>query len=774
MDKSNILGSIDIGAKLIGSRAKVMITQTFTNHGKRKIEASYTFPVPPKAMVQEFILTLGEKEVKSSIEETEKAYDAYDKAIQKGDTAGIIESVRKDILELSLGNIAPGEVAKITLTYLQEIPLTDNKSKILLRIPLVVAPRYENNPTQENLRIQPIIGESQTVIRLKVDIEEFSSIEKLSSPSHPIQTSIQGKNATVLLALENEKADSDFVLDITLAEDSNSFSHTDDSFTLIQVNPILETKDKEVKQISHTFAFLLDHSGSMEGSKLIQAKQALKLCLRQLNMGDEFAIVAFDDRFIHFSETPLPYTDESMQRADAWIDSLSADGGTEILAPLEYLFKILGKVENGVVLIFTDGQVSNEDQIIRLVENNQEKVTVHPFGIDTAVNESFINGIAEAGNGVSEFIYPGERMEDKVLRHFDRILSPCWENVKLYEASGEELEVVPTIPSKLFLRDTYSFLHKQESGAISLPITLHATIQGKVVSHQLKEVKIMDNSLSSWWAITKIRVLEKDLNMTNPRRQGKIKKEIIGLSKEYQVLSTLTSLVAIFPRTIKAKGMPEYVKIPVCAPRQWVTKYRKMAGMKFSGGFPEAEPLMANMSSAGAQFDMGITVRENVSPLPLNSTNDKPKTREDKFRELVLKQKVNGSISIDGQESLQATALFILILLQDRDANQTYRKSIQKAIQYLLSKPSQGKEEFFLLQVCAFQSALKAKLGEEQLLSKKITNYTSALSASEKKIFDYFCQDNQTPLWRKLDNKITGSDTWEEISEILIKSLNQF
>lgn len=756
MDKGDILGSIDINATLIGSRAKVSITQTFTNHGKRAIEASYTFPVPPKAMVQEFTLTLGEKVVKSSIEETKKAYDAYDKAIEKGDTAGIIESIRKDILELSLGNILPGEVAKITLTYLQEIPSTDHNSQILFRIPLVVAPRYENNPTQENLRIQPLIGENHTVVHIKVDITEFSPIEKLGSPSHQIQTSIHGKKASVELALENEKADGDFVLDLTLAEDSKSYSYTDDSFTLIQVNPITpETNESEEKQTPYTFAFLLDHSGSMEGSKLIQAKQALKLCLRQLSVGDEFTLVAFDDQFVHFSETPVPYTDESMQRADAWIDTLSADGGTEILAPLEYLFKNLNQAKNAVVLIFTDGQVSNEDQIIRLVENNQDNISVHPFGIDTAVNESFISGISEAGNGIAEFIYPGERMEDKVLRHFGRILSPSWEDAKLYGENGEELEVVPKIPCKMFPRETYSFLYKQEGKTVPTPITIKATTQGKEITYPLQEEKAKDSSLPSWWAITKIRALEKELAQTNPRRQLKMKKEIVELSREYQVLSTLTSLVAIFPRTKKAKGMPEYVKIPVCAPRQWdmlnQPNYRKKLGMKYCGGLPEAEPMMANAPSAGATgapFDLGITVRDQIPA---------PKTKEDNFREMALKQKVNGAISKDGKESSEATALFILMLLQDSSAIQTYRKAIQKAVQYLLTKSSQGEEASLLLQACAFQSAWKAKLGEEQLLTKKITEYAAVLSATEKKIFDYFCQDNPTPLWKNV--KGTGEVT---------------
>jgi Ca-activated chloride channel family protein len=776
MDKRDILGSIDITAMIVGTRAKVCIAQTFTNHGKGNIEASYTFPVPPKAMVKEFTLALGDKQVTSTFEETEKAYDEYDKVIKKGDTAGIIESVRKDILELSLGNIAPGEIAKIALTYLQEIPTTDNKSQILMRIPLVVAPRYENHPTPENNRIQPVIGENHTVVHLQVEIKEFSPIQKLSSPSHRIQCSINGEKATVELALDNEKADSDFVLEIILAECSTSYTYSEGDFTLVQINPnISETKEVAEKKSPTTFGFLLDHSGSMEGSKLFQAKQALKLCLRQLSSGDKFMIVAFDDQFIRLSETPLPYTDDSMELADAWIDALTADGGTEILAPLEYLCKNLSKTGQGVVLVFTDGQVSNEEQIIRLVETNQDKMTVFPFGIDTAVNESFITGLAEAGCGVPEFIYPGERIEDKVLRHFDRILSPSWGNAILCGTTGEEIEVIPRIPSKMYPRDSYSFLFRREIDAAKPTITLQAKSGGKLITRKIKEVKGGDSTLPSWWALTMIRSLENELHLTNQRRQLKIKKEIIELSKEYQVLSTFTSLLAILPRTKKVKGVPEFIKVPVCAPREWdmihKPSLRKFSMSRVMGNFPEGEPFMMADASVSAPPDLNILVQDHTKSVPHGKKANEVKTREDKTVEVALLQKVNGSIHINSNESLYATILFVLVFLQDSSTLLTYRQSIQKAVQYLLNQPCEGKLDYPLLQACAFQSALKAKVGESQLLTDRIKKCMPILVSTETQIFDYFCADNPTPLWRKIDGKITGSDDWEECSQILLDKI---
>jgi hypothetical protein len=360
-------------------------------------------------------------------------------------------------------------------------------------------------------------------------------------------------------------------------------------------------------------------------------------------------------------------------------------------------------------------------------------------------------------------MYPGERMEDKVLRHFDRILSPSWENAIFCGSGGEELEVVPRIPGKLFPRDTYTFLLKQDPKCPPTSITLKATLGEEKISFPVQKVTSKKSNLETWWASAKIRTLENGLSLINPRRKVTVKKEIIALSKEYQVLSIFTSLLAVIPREKKLKGIPEFIKIPVCAPRDWdmLNQGGNRKSSRKLGGFPEAEPMSFAAPPAGLAMGTVHTFKD------ISDTNKvvEPKTREDRFREVALHQKVSGAITRGGKEDLFSTILYVLLFLKDTESAQTYRKSIQKACMYLLE---QSTTEYTLLQACALQSSEHAKLADPKTIQERIQKCLESISRSELEIYTHFTNGNPSPLWRKIDPKITGSDSWEEISEALL------
>ena len=586
---TDMLRSLEVKAKLFSSLAQVDLIQTFHNHTKESVELSYLFPVPPKAQVTKFIAQIGDKTIQSEIEETEKAYEEYDKAIEKGDTAGIVESIRKDVMELSFGNLLPSETAVITLSYLQELSYTDGSTDLTWRIPFVVAPRYDGNPTPESERIQPIIGKNATTIQVEAIIQTLKPIRSIASPSHPIEVVSEKEQTTVRLSKNNMKPDSDFVLHIKYDTTpmNHLFTEKDQEkgyFSLLQITP--EIPAGSSKEEARQVGFLLDISGSMDGEKIHQAKQALKLCLRQLNSLDAFNILAFSSQYYCFRKTFIAYHDESMKKADEWIDEVHESGGTEIFAPLSALLSMMNPEKPGIILLFTDGQVSDEEKIIRLVEEHAHHIQLFSFGIDTAINESFIDGIAKAGNGLPEYIVPGERIEDKVLRQLDRMSAPYWNLPECFDETGEPLEVYPPFPKKMFANETYHHLFHPTTKEKLSKISFHATLKEKKIAITFKSEKSQTlGSLQSWWALEKIRAMEKNLVDSNPRRKTTQQKAIVEISKQYGVLSTFTALVAVMTRELKAKGMPRWVRIPVCAPKGW-----EMLHFPNRGAMPDAMP----------------------------------------------------------------------------------------------------------------------------------------------------------------------------------------
>jgi len=95
------------------------------------------------------------------------------------------------------------------------------------------------------------------------------------------------------------------------------------------------------------------------------------------------------------------------------------------------------------VVVLTDGQVSNTDQVFDLVRRNAASAAVYTVGIGSGVSHHLVEGIAEAGGGTAEFVVGGERMEPKVIRQLRRALkttpAPSLISVDLPAASVEEL-----------------------------------------------------------------------------------------------------------------------------------------------------------------------------------------------------------------------------------------------------------------------------------------------------------------------------------------------
>src|SRR5439155_1562681 len=83
---------------------------------------------------------------------------------------------------------------------------------------------------------------------------------------------------------------------------------------------------------------------------------------------------------------------------------VDARGGTELAEPLRRALSLLGDGYDDrerVIVLVTDGQVGNEDHILRELAPNMKKTRMFALGIDQAVNAAFLKRLAGAGGGLS-------------------------------------------------------------------------------------------------------------------------------------------------------------------------------------------------------------------------------------------------------------------------------------------------------------------------------------------------------------------------------------
>ena len=122
--------------------------------------------------------------------------------------------------------------------------------------------------------------------------------------------------------------DTDFTLYYSPGEDEAfhlltyrdaSDSSDPDGVFLVLLAPRINTIDQIIPK---DLIIVLDHSGSMEGEKFQQAKQAVSYILNHLNSADRFNIISFSTNIEMYANELRSISD--MQEAQSWLKMLSS------------------------------------------------------------------------------------------------------------------------------------------------------------------------------------------------------------------------------------------------------------------------------------------------------------------------------------------------------------------------------------------------------------------------------------------------------------------
>ena len=539
------LKKVKITGNVIGKFGTFEIEQMYKNNTKEVLEVGYTFPIVETATVVGFEIKVGDKILKGKCKEKGEAKREYQQNIVKGNSAYMMEQETGNIFKISVGKIDKDEEVTVKIQYIDKFEIIDNQIEIL--IPTLVTPRYKSNVTNKL-----IYGKINYTVDFTINIDKTLNVENINCPSHKINI-IDEKNIKV----ENYDLSKDFKLDIKLKNELSSkaiISKTRDGKDMLYLSFMPEIDDV-YEDSEKKYLFLIDISGSMMGVKLEETKRAVIECLKQLDEGDKFNIIAFDHEFEVMSAHAIEYNEKNMQEAARYINNLRAAGGTEILNPIK--FALYENTEK-VILLFTDGQVGNEKQIIDFVKEHGKNSRIFPFGIDSNVNSYFIKQLAEAGNGKAELIQPNEKIDDKIIRTFARIQTPMVEDIQVDYGQNKLVDEIKE-ENSLFNYEFFNVFAKIEE--IKDDIKLKGKILGKEYTWKIakEEITNTDVDLEVLFAKQEIERLEDYIKNTyDYEKIENYKKMIIDIAVKYNINSEYTSFITVYERENKLLDVPQY------------------------------------------------------------------------------------------------------------------------------------------------------------------------------------------------------------------------
>jgi Vault protein inter-alpha-trypsin domain/von Willebrand factor type A domain len=354
------LEGVAIEAEVRDFCSRVTVTQRYRNLEEKPIEAMYVFPLDERAAVCGFAALVDGVEIVGEVVEREEAFERYDDALSEGHGAFLLDQERSDIFTARIGNLLPGKEAIVRITYVAELGLEGEDLRFVL--PTAVSPRYAPLEDRKGIgrseaeKVNPTVAwEVPYGLELAVRLEMPSSIRGLESPSHPLAIEIDGASATVRLGERRTELDRDFVLLVKLQEPHQPRAWLEErngeTVAMLALQPRFETRESPSEVI-----FVVDRSGSMGGSSIAEARNALQLCLRSLREGSWFNIVGFGSTHQMLFPESRPYGDESLRLAAEHVSSLEANlGGTEILPALA---AVLGRGRSELprqLIVMTDG-----------------------------------------------------------------------------------------------------------------------------------------------------------------------------------------------------------------------------------------------------------------------------------------------------------------------------------------------------------------------------------------------------------------------------------
>src|SRR4051812_47452656 len=143
---------IDVDITVSGPTLRARVTQIFRNPTKDWVEATYVYPLPAGGAVDSLKMVVGNRVIVGDIKERQQARVIYEEARRAGQKAALTEQERPNIFTNSVANIGPGETVLVQIEY-QE-PVHQSGNEFSLRLPLVVAPRYNPAPIVQSVDLR--------------------------------------------------------------------------------------------------------------------------------------------------------------------------------------------------------------------------------------------------------------------------------------------------------------------------------------------------------------------------------------------------------------------------------------------------------------------------------------------------------------------------------------------------------------------------------------------------------------------------------------------
>lgn len=559
--------------RLDGLMFELEVEQRYRNDSARNLEVVFTFPVPLRAVLLGLELEIGGRRLEAVAMERVQATEKYERAIDDGDAAVLLESRGNGLWTVSVGNLKSQE--EVVVRFRHAELLDANRGYLRLTVPTVIAPRYgerKASTMDDDVGYPDADPLVEYPFDIRVELVGLRDAAGVGSPTDKISAAPDEAGVIVTLA-RGATMDRDFVIEVEQARVPTTALVAEDprgAGWVAIASVVLETEQAESRPLA--LKLLIDCSGSMGGDSIDAARRAVLRTLDQLDPRDHLSVQRFGSSVVAVTPGMVGCDAERRAQLRRSLAEMSADlGGTEMGAAIRAALNVSVPKDAGVVrdlLVITDGEIEEIDDVVSLAASSGHRLFVVAVG--AAPVEALARRLAEETGGACEFVAAGELAEEAVLRMVRRLRAAP----RVIDAARWPVTPVWTtaLPNALFAGETVHLV----AGFAERPT---GTVQCAVRSR--------DGQLTTVRVALGERVQERDLvaRVAAMRRVGELQatdeRRATELAVQYQLATRLTSYVVVAERTAeeKAQGFPATVKTPQMLAAGWGGSGSVMADM---------------------------------------------------------------------------------------------------------------------------------------------------------------------------------------------------
>jgi Ca-activated chloride channel homolog len=479
-------------------------------------------------------MTVDGKVLEGKILEKGDARNRYEEIVRQRRDPALLEYMGDNLFQASIFPIPPHAERQIHIEYSQV--LKADQGLVSYLFPLHRAAQ----------------GNEDGSLTISVDLESAQALQSVYSPLNGVVVNRDGDKKAEVSYEGKIGSTGDFALYYTFSDKElglNLLTYktgSEDGYFLMLVSPPASPTDEKI--LERDLVLVLDTSGSMEGDKIAQAREAVKFVLNRLNPGDRFNIVSFSSTVNPFAKEVQPVE----RRVDAlkWVDQLEAGGGTNID---QALLTAAGELSSSgdrltTVVFLTDGLPTvGKDDVSAILDDVKaaapEELRLFSFGVGYDVNTMLLDQLAQDHHGAADYVLPEESIEERVSAFYAKIGRPVLTDVEIDFGSADVYDVYPTTLPDLF-EGSQLVLTGRYRGSGTMDVTVKGRTGEEQKAYPFEGQTLTDFSTSNvfipqLWAGRKIGYLLSEIKLHGDNEE--LVQELTKLSLRYGIVTPYTS-----------------------------------------------------------------------------------------------------------------------------------------------------------------------------------------------------------------------------------------